>query len=159
MCPLRRSWLVLWEGRGKLAINLSKWRYKWHVWACMSSIASGWYGLLLLIWKWKGRTGQEELSEQEMRAMIHTRRERQKRFVLIHHMFQDSTLDHCLLFPVIAHEECHLFVLFINMVSKEMLYKQHYVISSQNDSGISDGSSFYVEWKSQKRQEFTSLYL
>lgn len=58
----------------------------------------------------KGRMGQEELSEQEMRAMIHTRRERQKRFVLFHHMFQDSTLDHYLLFPVISYEERHLFV-------------------------------------------------
>lgn len=58
----------------------------------------------------KGRTGQEELSEQEMRAMIHTRRERQKRFVLFHHMFQDSALDHYLLFPVISYEERYLFV-------------------------------------------------
>lgn len=28
-----------------------------------------------------------------------------------------------------------------------MLYKQHYVTRSQNSSGISNGSAFYVEWK------------
>lgn len=58
----------------------------------------------------KGRMGQEELSEQGVRAMMHTRRERQKRFILFHHMFQDNALDHYLLFPVISCEERHLFV-------------------------------------------------
>lgn len=58
----------------------------------------------------KGRTGQEEYSEQEMRAMMHTSGERQKWIVLFHHMFQDNSLDHYLLFPVISYEERNLFV-------------------------------------------------
>lgn len=49
----------------------------------------------------KAGRGRKELSKQEMRATIHSRRERQKRFVLFHHMFQDGTLDYYLLFPVI----------------------------------------------------------
>lgn len=80
--------------------------------------------------------------------MIHTRRERQKRFVLFHHKFQDTALDHYLLFPFVSYEQHRLFV--YKAVSKVMLYKQHYVTRSQNSSGISNGSAFYVEWKVKK---------
>lgn len=39
-------------------------------------------------------------------------------------------------------------------MSKEKFYKQHYVICGQNSSGISNGSSFYVEWKVKKTRVY-----